>query len=111
MTRSQMHDREPAAVSELVRRIVAVAHPDRIILFGSAARGTVGPDSDLDVLVVKAGVPHRRQLAQEIHRALFGIGVPVDVIVMTPEDVDALCDAVGSFVSAALREGRELHAA
>lgn len=51
-------------LDEIVRRIVEVAQPDRIILFGSAARGEMGPDSDLDLLVVKAGVPHRRRLAQ-----------------------------------------------
>jgi uncharacterized protein len=54
---------DPAILAEVVRRIVEVAHPDRIVLFGSAARGQMGPDSDLDLLVVKAGVPHRRRLA------------------------------------------------
>lgn len=111
MKKAHPRGEDCAALPELVRRIVAVAHPDRIILFGSAARGPGGPDSDLDVLVVKAGVPHRRRLAQQIHRALFGLGVPVDVVVMTPEDLDALRDAVGSFVGSALREGRELYAA
>lgn len=101
----------PQLLSELVRRIVAVAHPDRILLFGSAARRAAGAESDLDVLVIKAGVPHRRRLAQEIHRELFGLGVPVDVVVLTPEDVDVLRNAVGSFVGPALQEGRELYAA
>lgn len=104
-------DRDDDVLPDLVRRIVAVAQPDRIILFGSAARGTTGPDSDLDVLVVKAGVSHRRRLAQQIHRALFGLGVPVDVVVMTPADIEASRDAVGSFVGPAMREGRELYAA
>ncbi len=54
-------------LNEIVRRVVDVAHPDRIILFGSAARGQLGPDSDIDLLVVKSGVMHRRRLAQEIH--------------------------------------------
>lgn len=52
---------DQSILDEIVRRIVDVAHPDRIILFGSAARGEMGPDSDLDLLVVKAGVPHRRE--------------------------------------------------
>jgi predicted nucleotidyltransferase len=55
--------REPAslgypALAEIVRRVVDAAHPDSIILFGSAARGETGPDSDLDLLVVKTGVSH-----------------------------------------------------
>ena len=53
--------------------IVSVAQPDRVVLFGSAARGTAGPHSDLDFLVIKRGITSRRQLAQTIYRALLGI--------------------------------------
>jgi predicted nucleotidyltransferase len=97
-------------LDEIVRRIVEVAQPERIILFGSAARGEIGPDSDLDLLVVKAGV-HRRRLAREIYRRLFGIPVPVDVIVVTPQDVQAFQGKVGTIIEPALREGRLLYAA
>lgn len=97
-------------LSEVIRRIVAVAQPQRIILFGSVARGEGGPDSDLDLLVVKTGV-HRRRLAQQIYRSLFGIPVPVDVIVVTPEDVRAFRGKVGTVIDPALREGREVYAA
>jgi hypothetical protein len=48
---------DPLVLGEIVRRIVEVAHPDRIILFGSAAHGTMGPDSDLDLPVIESGVP------------------------------------------------------
>jgi predicted nucleotidyltransferase len=98
-------------LAEVIRRIVAVAHPDRIILFGSAARGEMGPDSDYDLLVIKSGVPHRRRLAQKIHLSLFGVAVPVDVVVVTPEDVADLRDSLGSIIGPALREGREVYAA
>jgi hypothetical protein len=54
---------DPAALETLIRRIVEVARPDRIVLFGSTARGEMGPDSDIDVLVVKSDVEHRRRLA------------------------------------------------
>ena len=97
-------------LDEVIRRIVAVANPERIILFGSAARGDAGPDSDLDLLVVKSGV-HRRHLAQEIYRGLFGIPVPVNVIVVRPEDVRAFQGKVGTIIDPALREGREVYAA
>ena len=98
-------------LDEIIRRIVEVAHPDEIILFGSGARGQVGPDSDLDLLVVKSGVPHRRRLAQQIYLTLFGIAVPVDIIVVTPEDVQAFRDTVGTIIGPALREGRRVYAA
>jgi len=58
-----MGDEIPDVLDEVVQRIVAVADPEKIILFGSAARGELGPDSDLDLLVVKSEV-HRRKLAQ-----------------------------------------------
>ncbi len=98
-------------LEEIVRRIVEVAHPDRIILFGSAARGELGPDSDLDLLVVKRGIDHRGRLAEQIYMKLGGVGVGVDIVVATPEDVEYLKDRVGSIIKPALREGREIYAA
>ena len=95
----------------VIERIVAVAHPDRVILFGSAVRGTAGPHSDLDLLVIKSGITSRRQLAQAIYRALVGIRASVDVVVVTPEDVESLKDNVGTIVGPAMREGREVYAA
>ncbi len=100
-----------ALLDEVVRRVVEAASPDRIILFGSAARGSAGPDSDLDLLVVKAGVPHRRRLAQQIYSRLVGLEVPVDVLVVTPEDLEAFRDKVGTIIAPALREGREVYVA
>src|SRR4051794_35970123 len=73
-------------LDELVRRVVEVAEPDAIFLFGSGARGGIGPHSDIDLLVIKAGA-HRRKLAQAIYRRLMGLGQAVDVVVVTPEDV------------------------
>ena len=98
-------------LDRVIARIVEVAQPDRIILFGSAARHAARPDSDLDLLVIKRGVPSRRQLAQTIYRALVGIPVPVDVIVVTPEDIEAYQDGVGTIIGPAVREGREVYAA
>src|SRR5437016_1318663 len=97
-------------MNEIIRRIVEVAKPERIVLFGSAARGEAREESDIDLLVVKKDVPHRRQLAQEIYVHLIGIPVPVDVIVVRPEDVEELKDAIGTIIPAALREGIEIYA-
>ncbi len=57
---------------EIVQRIVQVAKPEKIILFGSAVRGEMGPHSDIDLLVIKSGV-HRRNLAKAIYQHLFGV--------------------------------------
>ena len=53
-------------LAEVVRRVIEVAQPDRIILFGSAACGQMGPDSDIDLLVIKGGIASRRTLAQRL---------------------------------------------
>ena len=98
-------------LEEIVRRIVATAKPERIILFGSVARGQAGSDSDIDLLVVKAGVSHRGRLAETIYLSLFGIPAAVDVIVVTPEDVEYFRDRMGSVIGPALREGKLLYAA
>ena len=98
-------------LAEVIRRIVEVAQPDRVILFGSAARGETGPDSDLDLLVVKAGVPHRGHLAQDIYVSLFGVPVPVDVLVVTPDDLERYRESIGSIIGPALREGIEVYVA
>jgi predicted nucleotidyltransferase len=50
-------------LQELVQRIVETVHPLRIILFGSAARGEMGPNSDLDVLVAMPDDVHRERLS------------------------------------------------
>ncbi|HEY2934683.1 MAG TPA: nucleotidyltransferase domain-containing protein [Acidobacteriota bacterium] len=98
-------------IDEIIRRIVEVARPDRIILFGSATRRELGQDSDLDFLVVKSGVEHRGRLAEKIYLSLFGITVPVDVIVVRPEDIEAFRDKVGTIIGPALREGTEVYVA
>lgn len=96
-------------LDEIVRRVVAVADPDRIILFGSAARREMGEHSDLDLLVVKSGSVHRRKLAQAIYMGLLGVGYSVDVVVVTPEDIERYRDAIGLVVEPALKEGRVVY--
>lgn len=98
-------------VAEVVRRVVASAAPEMIILFGSRARGDATSESDVDLLVV-ADVPpqDRRALAVAIERALFGISVPTDVIVLSRADLEAQQDVVGTVAHPAVREGYVLYA-
>lgn len=94
---------------EVVERIRRTVRPQRIVLFGSRARGDARPDSDLDLLVVqRSGVPrHRRSVP--IYRALADIPVEVDVIVYTPQEIDDWRDVPEAFVTTALREGEVLY--
>ena len=97
-------------LDEAVRRIVETAHPRKIILFGSAARGAMGPDSDVDLLVVMPDGTHRRHAATKIYRSLRGIGIPKDVVVVTEGDVKEHRHNPSLVLKPALEEGRELYA-
>jgi predicted nucleotidyltransferase len=100
----------PDLLQEIVRRIVEVAQPERIILFGSAARGEVGPHSDVDLLIVKSGA-HRGKLTEEIYLHLFGVGVAVDAIVVTPEDLERYAASPALVIRPALAEGKVVYEA
>jgi len=97
-------------IQKIVRRIVEKAHPEQIILFGSAARGEGGPESDIDLLIIKSNV-HRRQLAMDLYEALADIGQPVDLIIATPEDIEKYGQSLALILEPALREGKVLYAA
>jgi predicted nucleotidyltransferase len=72
-------------LQQAVDRIVSAVHRDRIILFGSAARGTMGANSDVDLLVIKQGATAKRSLMAEIYRQLRGVPEAFDIVVATPE--------------------------
>lgn len=99
-----------AAIGEMVRQIVKRFEPEQIILFGSHARGTAGPDSDVDFLVVMPVVGSRRDKAVEIGVALRGFRLPKDVIVTTPEAFAWRKDIVGTIEWPAAHEGKVLYA-
>lgn len=98
-----------ALLKEIVRRVVDTAQPERVILFGSAAHGKMGPNSDVDLLVVKRGKFDHRRLTGNIYLSLHGIGQAVDVIVVTPEQVEQHRDKPWLVIAPALREGREVY--
>jgi uncharacterized protein len=81
-----------SALQKAVDIIVKVADPDKIILFGSHARGDNRKDSDYDLCVLKHDVEHRRKLAQEIYISLCDVSTPIDVVVQTPDRFDELKD-------------------
>ena len=101
----------PEVVEQLVRRIIELVHPLRIILFGSAARGKMESDSDIDVLVVMPEGVHRRRTAQLLYRQIRGLGVPFDILVATPDDLEKHKDNIGLIYQRILREGRDVYVA
>lgn len=100
----------PELLIEITRRIRAVSNPQQIILFGSQGRGEPGPDSDLDLLIIKDKVDSTRAEAARIYRALADLTVPVDVVVVRTAYVQRYGGLVGTVVRPALREGKVLYA-
>jgi len=107
--RKRMSDHVTAGLlDEVVRRIVKTAHPRRIILFGSAAKGQMGPNSDLDILVVMPDGVHRRETAQDLYRALLGVGFATDILVVTESDIRDYGKNPSLVLCPALEDGKEI---
>ena len=102
---------ERQLLDRVVAKIVETVQPRRIILFGSAARGQMGPHSDLDLLVVVPDGVHRRHTAQHLYRALGGLGIAKDIVVVTESDTRQFADEPSLVICPALREGKELYCA
>lgn len=96
-------------LAEITRRIVQTSNPEKIILFGSYARGGFDDDSDLDLLVIVPGVKHLRQESLRMRRALRGLLTPVDIVVATPDQIERLGDTPGLIYRTALQEGQVVY--
>jgi len=89
--------------------IVKVADPDKIILFGSRARGDSRKDSDYDLCVLKRNVEHRRKLAQKLYLSLYSVGEAIDVIVETPERFSDLKDNTFMIYKEIAKDGKVIY--
>ncbi|RPI06723.1 MAG: nucleotidyltransferase domain-containing protein [Zetaproteobacteria bacterium] len=97
-------------IDGMVRRIVERFDPERVILFGSHARGVAGPDSDVDLLVVMPVSGSKREQQLEIRLALRGFPIAKDVVVTTPEEFARRQTIPGTIERPAAREGKLLYA-
>lgn len=109
MAKRQTKTLDEKTLQEIIRRVVEVARPERIIMFGSAARGEMGPNSDVDLLVIKGGDYHAGHLAGDIYMNMHGVGQAVDIIVVTPEQVEQYRNVSYLIIAPALREGKEVY--
>jgi len=96
-------------IDAMVRQIVEQFDPERIVLFGSHARGTAGRDSDVDLLVVMEVHDSKRAQQINIRRALREFRIPKDIVVTTPEDFNWRKEIPGTIERPAAREGRVLY--
>ncbi len=102
---------ERKIIDQMVKRIAEQFHPEKIILFGSMARGDYTGDSDVDLLVIMREVGDRRKLRIEIHSAVSGMGLPKDIIVLTVDEFERKRSIPGTIAYPADHEGMVLYAA
>jgi predicted nucleotidyltransferase len=99
-------------LAEIVRRLVDTFDPECIYLFGSTARGTPGPDSDYDLMViVSSEAPEKQRRSRTAYEALWGTGASADVLVWTRDAFESRLHLRASLPSTVKREGRVLYAA
>ena len=96
-------------IEEVVRRIVESAHPEKIILFGSHAYGMSYKGSDLDLLVVMESSLPRYKRAVPIYKALAGLLIPKDVLVYTPQEIEAWSEVPQAFITTVMRKGKVIY--
>jgi len=98
-----------ALLNKLSKTIVSLVHPKRIVLFGSAAEGRMGPHSDLDLLVVMPDGIHRGRTTDKLYLGLWDIGQAMDIIVVTESDVAHFGSNPYLIIHSALQGGRDLY--
>ena len=106
---AQFQEIDSRLLLEVVRRIRAAAEPQKIILFGSRARGQARPDSDLDLLIVADTALPRHKRSLPYYRALAGLGIAKDIVVHTPAEIEDWKTASCSLIATVLREGLVLY--
>lgn len=101
----------PEKLQEAVRRIVEAAHPRKIILFGSHARGTARPDSDVDLLVVTGPMSEAERVKEmaRLRDLLSALRMPVDVLVAPESKLEYWRDTPGNVYFEASEDGKTLY--
>lgn len=102
---------DESLVEEIVRRILAAAAPDKIILFGSAVTGEMTRDSDIDLLIVEREPGDRRKKSVRLREILCGLGYPFDVIVISTEWFEESKNVIGGIAYPANKYGKVIYEA
>ncbi|RJP31348.1 MAG: nucleotidyltransferase domain-containing protein [Candidatus Omnitrophota bacterium] len=100
---------EPEIIEKIVQRIVQTVHPLRIILFGSAARGDMRPDSDMDILVVMPNGASHWAVLDDLYLHTKDMPTPIDFVVTTPDGLENHQNDWSMVYYPACREGRVIY--
>lgn len=98
-------------IREIVHRLLGVITPDRIIMFGSAATGSMTRDSDIDLLVVAPAPSNTIEERVRFHRALRGLEFPFDVFIIGTERFEETKNIFGGIAYPAHKYGRVIYEA
>jgi predicted nucleotidyltransferase len=98
-------------LDDAVHRLVVTAKPLKIILFGSCGRGDNGIDSDVDILVVKKTIDNRYLELAELSKAMRGVMLAVDLLLLEEGELKEWCEVPGSVYRSAVREGKVVYEA
>ena len=100
-------------IGQIVRIIVESLDPDQIVLFGSRARGTAGPHSDVDLLIVDSGKPadnrSRKEKLTTLWRLLSQLRMPFDLLLFSGDEMEKWRGSRYHIIGTALREGRLIY--
>ncbi|MBE9140499.1 nucleotidyltransferase domain-containing protein [Nodosilinea sp. LEGE 07088] len=103
----------PELLEQMTAVIVQAVAPEQIVLFGSQARGTAGPHSDVDLLVVTADGfgPHRSRIKEitRISKSVGKLGVPTDILLYSQQEVEDWKGSRNHVTTRALQEGRVIY--
>jgi predicted nucleotidyltransferase len=102
-------DTREAAIDQMVHKVAQRFAPERIILFGSHARGDASPESDVDLLVLFPVLSNPPVLTAEIYAALAGYGLPKDIVVSTTSQFERYRNVVNTVYWPAAHEGRVVY--
>jgi predicted nucleotidyltransferase len=96
-------------LNKIVEKILEIIIPDKIILFGSRARGTAHEDSDYDILIIKSGIENKREIAKKLYRNMLGTNASVDFVIENPETIEKYKDYSGFIYKFILKEGKVIY--
>lgn len=98
-------------IDKILKAILKIIIPDKVILFGSQARGEANAASDYDILIIKSGIENGTEIEAQIYESLFDerVRAVVDVLVATPEVIEKYKDTPGCVIKPALKEGEVIY--
>ncbi len=98
-----------ATLEKILKKILEIITPEKVILFGSRAKGSNEEDSDYDILIVKSGIENKREISRKIYRNLLGTNASVDIIIELPEIIEKYKNSVGYIYKNILQEGKIIY--